>query len=173
MRKGAIAVLVSVWVSVAGTGIGLAALISASTGRLDTQISQVDARLSGQIAELAKGQTDLRKRMAKVEAKVEAIPGQIAELTSQIAELGKGQTDLRERMAKVEAKVEAIPGQIAELTSQIAELGKGQAELGERMTRVETILGEVRDLAAVQESEGGMPADGTTAQGSGAARSLQ
>ena len=165
MRKGAIAVLVSVWVSVAGTGIGLAALISASTGRLDTQISQVDARLSGQIAELAKGQTGLRERMAKVEA----IPGQIAELSSQIAELAKGQADLRERMAKVEA----IPGQIAELSSQIAELGKGQAELGERMTRVETILGEVRDLASVQESEGGMPADGTTAQGSGAARSLQ
>ena len=134
MSKGAIAVLVSVWVSVAGTGIGLAALISVSTGRLDTQISQADARLSGQIAELAKGQTDLRERMAKVEA---------------------------------------IPGQIAELTSQIAGLGKGQAELRTRMTRVETILGEVRDLAAVQEPEGGMPAEGATAQGNGAARSLQ
>ena len=103
MKKGALAILVSVWISVAGTGIGLAALINASTGRLDTRISEVDARLSGQIAELA----------------------------------------------------------------------KGQAELRERMTRVETILGEVRALAVVQEPQGGTSADGTTAGGNGAFRSLR
>ena len=79
MKKGALAILVSVWISVAGTGIGLAALINASTGRLDTRISEVDVRLSGQIAELAKGQAELRERMTRVEI----IPGQINELKAQ------------------------------------------------------------------------------------------
>lgn len=92
MKKGTIAVIVSVWVSVAGTGIGLAALINVSTGRLDTRIS---------------------------------------------------------------------------------DLAKGQAELRERMTRVETILEEVLAVAAVQKPPGGESADGTTAQGNGAAGSMQ
>ena len=56
MKKGAVAVLVSVWVSVAGTGIGLAALINVSTGRLDSRIS-----------ELAEGQAELRERITRVE----------------------------------------------------------------------------------------------------------
>ncbi len=71
MKKGTIAVLVSVWLSVAGTGIGLAALITTGTGRLDTRISELDARLSGQISELAKGQAELRERMIRVETILE------------------------------------------------------------------------------------------------------
>ena len=67
MKKGTVAVIVSVWVSVLGTGVGLAALVNTSIGRLDTRISEVDDRLSGQISELAKGQTELRERMARVE----------------------------------------------------------------------------------------------------------
>ena len=67
MKKGAIAVLVSVWVSVAGTGIGLAALINVSTGRLDSRISELDTRLSSRISDLAEGQAELRERMTRVE----------------------------------------------------------------------------------------------------------
>lgn len=98
MKKGAIVVLVSVWVSVAGTGIGLAALINVSTGRLDTRIS-----------ELAKGQADLRERITRLET----IPEQIAELYAQNAELARGQADLRERTTRVET----ILGEVRDLAA--------------------------------------------------------
>ena len=89
MKKGTVAIIVSVWVSVVGTGVGLAALINTSTGRLDArisevdarllgQISDVDARLSGQILDLAKGQAELRERMTRVET----ILGEVLALAS-------------------------------------------------------------------------------------------
>ena len=67
MKNGAIAILVSVWVSVAGVGLGLASLINVSTGRLDVRISNLDTRLSSRISELAEGQAELRERMTRVE----------------------------------------------------------------------------------------------------------
>ena len=63
MSKGTIAILVSVWFTVAGTGIALAALINASTARLDDRIT----RLDGRITELAEDQAEIRERLARVE----------------------------------------------------------------------------------------------------------
>lgn len=70
MSKGTIAILVSVWFTVAGTGIALAALINAGTARLDDRITRLDGRitrLDGRITELAEDQAEIRKRLARVE----------------------------------------------------------------------------------------------------------
>ena len=56
MSKGAVALLVSVWFTVAGTGIGLAALINTTTARLDDRITK-----------LAEGQVEFRERITRVE----------------------------------------------------------------------------------------------------------
>ena len=63
MSKGTIAILVSVWFTVAGTGIALAALINASTARLDDRITRLDDR----ITELAEDQAEIRERLTRVE----------------------------------------------------------------------------------------------------------
>ena len=70
MSKGTIAILVSVWFTVAGTGIALAALINASTARLDDRITRLDdriTRLDGRITELAEDQAEIRERLTRVE----------------------------------------------------------------------------------------------------------
>ena len=70
MSKGTIAILVSVWFTVAGTGIALAALINASTARLDDRITRLDdriTRLDDRITELAEDQAEIRERLTRVE----------------------------------------------------------------------------------------------------------
>ena len=70
MSKGTIAILVSVWFTVAGTGIALAALINASTARLDDRITRLDGRitrLDDRITELAEDQAEIRERLTRVE----------------------------------------------------------------------------------------------------------
>ena len=70
MSKGTIAILVSVWFTVAGTGIALAALIDAGTARLDDRITRLDdriTRLDGRITELAEDQAEIRERLTRVE----------------------------------------------------------------------------------------------------------
>ena len=77
MSKGTIAILVSVWFTVAGNGIALAALIDAGTARLDDRITRLDARitrlddritrLDGRITELAEDQAEIRERLTRVE----------------------------------------------------------------------------------------------------------
>ena len=100
MKKGTVAIIVSVWVSVLGTGVGLAALVNTSIGRLDTRISEVDARLSEQISELD------------------------ARLLGQISDLAKGQTELRERMTRVET----ILGEVRALAAVQEPRSGGSAE---------------------------------------------
>ena len=63
MSKGTVAILVSVWFTVAGTGIALAALINAGTARLDDRITRLDDR----ITELAENQAEIRERLTRVE----------------------------------------------------------------------------------------------------------
>ena len=70
MSKGTIAILVSVWFTVAGTGIALAALINASTERLDDRITRLDGRitrLDDRITDLAEDQAEIRERLTRVE----------------------------------------------------------------------------------------------------------
>lgn len=98
MSKGMVAILVSVWFTVAGAGIGLASLINTTMARLDDRITRLDdriTRLDGRITKLAEGQAELRERITQLD-------DQIARLHDRIIMLAEGQSELRERITRVE-----------------------------------------------------------------------
>lgn len=76
MSKGTIAVPVSVWFTVAGTGIGLAALTNSATARLDARITRIDDR----IVSLAEGRAELRER--KRITRIETVLGEVRTLAA-------------------------------------------------------------------------------------------